>query len=204
MKKAKFIAFEGIDKAGKMVQVGLLQSYLESLDLSVSLFEFPNYQTETGLLIKSYLQGSVSLPIEAATTLYTTNKYEALPDLCASLQYTDFVLVDRYKASAVAYSSARGEVPTAWIDQLEAFLPNPDLTIYLDIDPSVSMERKGKSEINDKYESNMGFLGKVRSLYIDFVVDHPRTWLAIDGEETIAKVHLKIREAVASRFLDDY
>jgi hypothetical protein len=51
------------------------------------------------------------------------------------------LLCDRYLASSVAYGEAQG-LDAAWLTEIQRYLPQPDLTVLLDIVPDVSASRK--------------------------------------------------------------
>ena len=51
------------------------------------------------------------------------------------------VVCDRYLASSIAYGEAQG-VDAAWLTEIQRFLPQPSLTILLDIPPDASLTRK--------------------------------------------------------------
>ena len=51
------------------------------------------------------------------------------------------VICDRYLASSIAYGEAQGLDP-AWLEEIQRYLPRPDLTIVLDIAPDTAVQRK--------------------------------------------------------------
>ena len=55
-------------------------------------------------------------------------------------------LCDRYLASSVAYGEAQGLDP-AWLAEIQQFLPQPTLTILLDIAPETAVRRKRSTAI---------------------------------------------------------
>ena len=74
--------------------------------------------------------------------LYIANRYERRPDLDRWQAAGIALVCDRYVASSVAYGEAHGLDP-AWLAELQRFLPQPDLTILLDIAPATSLEPQG-------------------------------------------------------------
>lgn len=57
-----------------------------------------------------------------------------------------------------------------WIKVLNKFAPEPDLTIYLDVEPSIGLQRKQSSTTKIKYlEESESFLHRVRAIYKELV-----------------------------------
>ena len=73
------------------------------------------------------------------------------------------MICDRYLASSVAYGEAQGLDP-AWLPDMQRHLPQPDLTILLDIPPEASARRKRTDR--DRYEQDLALLGRVRNSYL--------------------------------------
>jgi dTMP kinase len=95
--------------------------------------------------------------------LYIANRYEWKPQIEFELGRGTVLICDRYLASSIAYGEAQGLDP-AWLTGIQTYLPQPDVTFLLDIDPDVSARRKTADR--DKYERDLALLGRVRSSYI--------------------------------------
>ena len=93
-------------------------------------------------------------------------RYSGPDGLAAAIETYDVVLTERY-LSAYTYGVAAG-VGRAQILALESDLPAPDLTVLLDIDPSIARSRRPEDP-SDIYESDLIFQAKVRELYLDLV-----------------------------------
>nr|MDO8075949.1 thymidylate kinase [Candidatus Freyarchaeota archaeon] len=64
---------------------------------------------------------------------------------------------------SIVYQAAEG-LDIGWIESINKFAVEPDLTIFLDVDPEVALARKIKSE--EKFE-NVEFLKEVRRIYLE-------------------------------------
>ncbi|WP_134682616.1 dTMP kinase [Brevibacillus migulae] len=64
----------------------------------------------------------------------------------------------------MAYAHAKG-IDLRWLGNLFQHTLQPHLEILIDIPAEVSVDRKGKFGANDKYESDLKFLRKVRDCY---------------------------------------
>jgi dTMP kinase len=105
------------------------------------------------------------------------------------------VICDRYLASSVAYGEAFGLDP-AWLVDIQRHLPQPDLTVLLDIAPETAVARKQQGR--DRYERDTALLGRVRESYRRQAAT-TANWIRIDGELTKDAVAAAISDAVRSR-----
>jgi dTMP kinase len=73
------------------------------------------------------------------------------------------LICDRYLASSIAYGEAQG-LDASWLVEIQKYLPQPDITFLLDMDPDVSARRKTADR--DRYERDLDLLGRVRASYM--------------------------------------
>ena len=111
--------------------------------------------------------------------LYVANRYERRDRIATALTEGVIVLCDRYVASSVAYGEAQGVDPE-WLVAIQRRLPQPDLTILLDIPPEVSARRKRAGR--DAFERDLGLLARVRDSYIRQAAAHPESWVRLDAD----------------------
>ena len=78
--------------------------------------------------------------------MYVANRYERRPDITRWLAEGAVLVCDRYVASSIAYGEAQGLDPQ-WLTDVQRFLPQPDLTILLDIAPETAVQRKATGAI---------------------------------------------------------
>ncbi len=57
MKGGKLIVIEGTDCSGKFTQLNLLTERLKSLPSAVASFDFPNYDSPTGKVVRMHIDG---------------------------------------------------------------------------------------------------------------------------------------------------
>ena len=73
--------------------------------------------------------------------LYVANRFEWKPEIERERGAGTILICDRYLASSVAYGEAQG-LDAAWLQEIQKYLPQPDVTFLLDMDPQVSARRK--------------------------------------------------------------
>jgi dTMP kinase len=142
------IAFEGLDQSGKQTQAGALHDYVTSLGRAARLLSFPDYETAIGAEIGRALHGERDYAPDTMQLLYVANRYEKRGRIEAWLAEGCVVVCDRYMASSIAYGEAQG-LDGAWLTDIQRYLPQPDLTVLLDIAPETAASRKAANR--DKY-----------------------------------------------------
>ncbi len=193
----RLIAFEGLDQSGKQTQAERLASMLRERGFDVLALSFPDYATSIGTEIGRALRGEREYGPDVMQLLYVANRYEFKPRIEAMLAGDGFVVCDRYLASSVAYGEAQGLDP-AWLRQIQHYLPQPDLTILLDIAPATTVDRKSTGR--DRYERDLAMLERVRASYLRQAGDG---WLRLaadrDRDDIAGDVASAIRPLIASR-----
>ncbi|MEM1918280.1 MAG: hypothetical protein QW504_06315, partial [Sulfolobales archaeon] len=99
------------------------------------------------------------------------------------LERGGIVILDRYKYSTIAYQGALG-LPLEWLREVQKYLPDPDVAVYLDINPVEGLKRKLKSkERTLTYFENVERIEKAREIYLD---------MASRGELTLVDASLEL------------
>src|SRR5262245_62173048 len=156
------IAFEGLDQSGKQTQAERLLDAFRAAGRNAEFLTFPEYTTDIGKEIGHALQGERDYQPDTLQLLYIANRFEFRPRIEAWLRAGTMVVCDRYLASSIAYGEAQG-VDAVWLTETQRHLPQPSLTLFMDMSPSVSLTRKKADR--DKFERDMPLLGRVRESY---------------------------------------
>lgn len=186
------IAFEGLDQSGKQTQAQLLSERLEVASRAVRVVSFPDYHTAIGAEIGRALRGESDYGPDVMQLLYIANRFEWKPEIDRALASGAVVLCDRYVASSVAYGEALGLDP-AWLVEVQRFLPQPELTVVLDIAPETAVRRKAANR--DRFEQDLALLERVRASYRRQAARPD--WMLIDGERDRVAVAADVASAVA-------
>src|SRR6266498_2844966 len=156
------IAFEGLDQSGKETQARLLRARLEAGGHRVETLTFPDDSTPLGKDIRAALAGTREYARNVMQLLYIANRHERREDITRWLAEGAVVICDRYLASSIAYGDAQGLDP-AWLTDVQRKLPQPALTLLLDIAPETALARKQSNR--DRYERDLDLLSRVRASY---------------------------------------
>jgi dTMP kinase len=160
----------------------------------VRLLSFPAYNTHIGTEIGKALHGDRQYGADVMQLLYVANRYELKPEIARELERGTVVVCDRYLASSVAYGEAQGLDP-AWLIEIQRHLPQPDVTLLLDIAPDVSARRKTADR--DRYERDLALLERVRASYVR---QAGVEWHRLDADRDRDLVAADVWNAVASKF----
>ncbi len=147
---AKFIVFEGIDGSGKGTQIRALAERLRAEGRHVYVTAEPT-ESVTGGLLRDALSGVTPRTGCEMAALFLIDRVNHNVNPVTGIKKmldADFdVICDRYYYSTLAYQGS--ETDFEWVRSLNLDCPEirrPDVCIFLDLDPEVSMKRIGKSD----------------------------------------------------------
>lgn len=180
MKSGFFIAIDGIDGCGSTTQTELLGKHMKSKGYKVHLTKEPS-NSDIGNLIRLFLKKK-DTPGPTDALLFAADRIQHYyREILPKLNENFIVISDRYLESSIAYQTVQLLQETIsyqmefefnnsldWVENINKFAPNPDITIILDIEPKISLDRKISDEnfqSVDKYE-DAKFLEEVRKIYI--------------------------------------
>jgi len=108
-----------------------------------------------------------------------------------------WVLCDRYLFSSIAYQ-ASDTIDTAWLIEINRFAPTPDLTIFVDTDPDICMDRIRSRSGNDELFHDEGVLRRALSVYRHVISDGRLAGrlVVVDGNNKVDDVASDVSAAV--------
>ncbi len=159
------IAIEGIDGAGKTTQAHHVQDLLMRRDLPVIRTKEPTTGQYGQILRDSANTGRLSLEEEIET--FIKDRQDHVDGvICPELRSGKIVITDRYYFSNMAYQGARGANPDDIMARNEAFAPEPDLLVILDIEPKMGLERVRTRGDRITHFEKTGTLRKAREIFL--------------------------------------
>lgn len=197
----RFIVFEGGDGAGTTTQLKLLARTLERSGIPHWITSEPTDEPE-GRLIRRILSGELARDPGTLARLYAADRNEHLrgdAGILARLARGETVVCDRYIFSSLAYQgvSCGPELPF----ELNSGFPLPQLLIFFDIEPELSMDRLGSRAKLDIFEK-LPFQEKVRAAYkaaIQRYADSGMSVVVVDASRSIEEVASAIRGAIGEK-----
>jgi dTMP kinase len=205
LKKGVLITLEGNEGSGKSTQIKLLSRYLKKRGYSVFLTREPG-----GTLISDQIRRTLlsnrnkkMTPI-CETLLYMASRAQLVEEVIKPrLAKGQVILCDRWLDATVAYQGYGGGVDLDWIARLGAWVTNdvkPALSIFLDLPLLIGLKRAISHKPADRMERKKNlFHQKVRQGYLEIAKKEPGRFkrLAVDPQDSVERVHEKIKEMVS-------
>jgi thymidylate kinase (EC 2.7.4.9) len=186
-----FVAIEGIDGSGKSTVISHLAGILPRVYVTREPSGGP-----IGRLIKEWaLRGGSSDP-HVDALLFAADRIEHYRrEVKPKLMEGFLVVTERYVESSIAYQGAAG-VPIDFIKYINSLVPKPDLTVILDVDPQIAVERISRRGGAEKFE-HAAFLRRVREIYLRRAAEeeHP----VVDASRPPEAVAREVAEIIKSR-----
>lgn len=140
-----FIVIEGLDGSGKTTQIDMLRDRLQGMGEACYVTAEPT-ELPTGKFIRSILQHEIKADPKTVAALYAADRIEHLyhptEGLLHKLAEGYHVISSRYYFSSLAYQSEFAD--PGWVASLNMLAKRTlpaDITIFLDLEPEVSMQR---------------------------------------------------------------
>jgi len=150
----KLIVFDGLDGSGKGTQSSMLCEYLLSKNIKAKKISFPMYDNISSTLVKLYLNGGLGEnPSDtnsfAASSLFALDRYVSYRTDWGKTynEQNSVIICDRYTTANAIHQLAKlpKEEWNEFLNWLWDFeftklgLPRPDLVIYLEMTPELSL-----------------------------------------------------------------
>jgi len=200
--QGKFIVIEGLEGAGKSTAMQTVVDTLKSLGVNDIVFTREPGGTPLAEKLRHLIKHETEEPV--------TDKAELLMLYAARVQLVEnvikpalaegkWVLGDRHDMSSQAYQGGGRQIDRKILDNLKRTVLGdfePDLTIYLDIDPAVGLERvRGRGELDRIEQQSLDFFYRTHQRYLELTQNNDKA-VIIDAEQPLEKVTADIKQAV--------
>jgi dTMP kinase len=201
--RGKFIAFEGIDGAGKSTLIKLINEKYKSLGIKTYLTAQPT-KNYIGTSIRNILTGIKEGDERTIAALFLADRIDHITHSeYGIMQFIDkgfYVLCDRYYLSSYAYHVPY--VTMDWVIEANSICANlcrPDYTFYIDISVEVSMQRLTQGRATLERFENIDRITQVKSNYEEAIrrVSKDENIIRIDGNRSIDEIIEDIYRALA-------
>lgn len=186
----RFITLEGGEGAGKTTLIGALKTWLQDRGTDVVVTREPGGTPGAELLRDILLKGETDRwsAITEALLMYAARVDHVERLIQPALARGAWVISDRFADSTTAYQGTAGGMPVWRIRQLhKAALGDfdPDLTLVLDLDPAVGMQRAlDRGEDATRFERHgLDYHRRLRQAFLDIASAEPRRCAVIDASE---------------------
>jgi dTMP kinase len=218
-KRGRFITFEGLDGCGKSTQTHRLAEVLRTEGIEVIETREPG-GTAVGERIRAIVLDSATsglAPRAELALLFASRAQQIHENILPALNAGKWVLCDRFTDSSEAYQGGgRGLGSEAVLTMHRVICGNlqPDLTVFMDSDPSASVARArrrnltrvatqqgGEADENRFEQESQAFFTRVHNAYLVIARREPERVFLVDARRAPDTVHRDIVEAVRARLL---
>lgn len=193
-----FITIEGPDGSGKTTLVqGLSQRLAEHLKVPLTVTREPG-GSDLAEKIREVIIDPKNKEMDDRTEALlfaASRRQHIIETINPALQQGEVVLCDRFVDSSIAYQGAGREIGVKEIATLNQFATEnltPDITLYLDVDAQVGLNRIGSEESKrekDRLElEKIDFHNRVRDAYQVLLKNNPDRMHLIDATQDVDKV----------------
>lgn len=207
-----FITFEGIEGTGKSTQIALLKAHMQAQGERVTVTLEPG-GSRIGAELRRVLLSleNRDLTPQAELFLYLADRAQHVAQVVRpALTSGAIVLCDRFADSTVAYQGYGRGMDPKLLHQLNAVAVDglwPQLTILLDLDPVIGLERamernsrEGKTSAEGRFEAeSLAFHNRVRQGFLKLAASSPERISVVDASGTPEEIALTVRALVEAR-----
>ena len=201
-----FITLEGPEGSGKTSHIPYLVEYLREKGHAV----FPTREpggTSISEQIRDILHDlkNAEMHPRTETLLYQAARAQIVEQVIKPrLADGEIVISDRYYDSTIAYQGYGHQQDLEQVRQLVKYATGglvPDLTILLDLDVEVGLQRKKKNnaEWNRMDDHEVQFYQRVRAGYLEMARQEPDRWVVVDSGQKWESVQDELRDIITSR-----
>lgn len=192
----KFITLEGSEGVGKSTNIAVIKQWLNENNIDYVATREPG-GTPLAEEVRQLLLSPRDENVDATAELllvFAARAQHINTYIRPHLERGTWVLSDRFTDATFAYQGFGRGLDVALIEQLEQTVQQglqPDLTVYLDVDVRVGLERaRARGELDRFEQEAVDFFERVRQGYLARVNQNPNRFAVVDagqGMEDVAR-----------------
>ena len=199
--QGKFIVVEGLEGAGKSSAIASLVSHLQAKSIPTLTVREPGGTPLAEALrdlVKKQWQEEVTAETELLL-MYASRAQLVHNVICPALAAGKWVIADRHDLSSRAYQGGGRQLGDAKLQALKQLVLgdfSPDLTLLLDLDPEIGLERaRARGELDRIEQEAMAFFQRTRARYLE-IAEQERGIKVIAADQPMADVHQALINAL--------
>mgnify|MGYP001627462780 CR=1 FL=1 len=203
MQRGKFLTIEGTEGVGKSTNLAFVRDWLQSRGIEVVVTREPG-GTPMAEEIRALLLNKRDEPVDETAELllvFAARAQHLAQVIKPALARGAWVLSDRFTDATYAYQGGGRGLNKATIEQLEHLVQGdlrPDLTLILDIDVELGLNRARQRGELDRFESEtIGFFERVRVAYRERAQAANNRYALVDAGKTLVEVQAEIASVLA-------
>lgn len=194
MQRGKFLTIEGTEGVGKSTNLTFVRDWLQTRGIEVVVTREPG-GTPLAEEIRNLLLAKRQEPVNETAELllvFAARAQHIAQVIEPALERGAWVLSDRFTDATYAYQGGGRGLNKTVIAQLESLVQRdlqPDLTLILDIDVALGLNRARQRGELDRFESEaLEFFERVRAAYRERVIAAPARYALVDAGQPLEKV----------------
>ncbi|WP_258240305.1 dTMP kinase [Pseudidiomarina homiensis] len=199
--QGKFIVVEGLEGAGKSSAIASLVSHLQAKSIATLTVREPGGTPLAEALrdlVKKQWQEEVTAETELLL-MYASRAQLVHNVIRPALAAGKWVIADRHDLSSRAYQGGGRQLGDAKLQTLKKLVLGdfvPDLTLLLDLDPEIGLERaRARGELDRIEQEAMAFFQRTRERYLE-IARQERGIKVIAADQPMAEVHQALVNAL--------
>ena len=194
-----FITIEGVEGVGKSTNIDTIKGYLTQNKIDFVITREPG-----GTLIAEKIRdllleinnGEKLSELSELLLIFASRAQHLEKLIKPALAEGKWVICDRFTDATYAYQGGGRGLDWEKISQLEELVQGdlrPDLTIILDLNPQLGLERvKSRGEMDRFEQEKIRFFTKVRAAYLKLAAADPERCIVIDASNELAEVSAQL------------
>lgn len=203
MQRGKFLTIEGTEGVGKSTNLSFVADWLRARGIEVIVTREPG-GTPLAEEIRNLLLSKRDESFDETAELllvFAARAQHLAQVIKPALARGAWVLSDRFTDATYAYQGGGRGLSKATIEQLEQLVQGdlrPDLTLILDIDVELGLNRARQRGELDRFESEaVVFFERVRAAYRQRAKAAPTRYAVVDAGKTLNEVQAEIDQVLA-------
>lgn len=204
-----FITIEGPDGAGKTSVIKkLIPMLVKTVQQEIVATREPGGSRIAEEIRELILNPeNIEMDIRTEALLYAAGRRQHLVEkIIPALETGKVVICDRFVDSSLAYQGVARGIGISEVAEINQFATDnlsPDLTLYLDIEAHLGLERINQNKNNRQFDrldqETLEFHEKVRSAYLTIAKEQSERIVQIDASQELEKVVADCYETIIKR-----
>ena len=206
--RGRFITIEGTEGVGKSTNIQWVKDWLVQNNIPFIATREPG-GTPLAESLRELLLANRAEAVDATAELlmvFAARAQHLNTIIRPALDSGTWVLSDRFTDATYAYQGCGRGLSLDTITQLENLVQGslrPDLTLYLDVDVKVGLERaRLRGELDRFEQEETAFFERVRQGYLERVAENPHAYAVINAGQDLESVQKDVLEVLNTRLFD--
>ena len=201
-----FITIEGIEGVGKSTNIDVIKRYLTDKKVEFVVTREPGgtflAEKIRELLVNVHVKENLT-ELSELLLIFASRAQHLETLIKPTLAKGIWVISDRFTDATYAYQGGGRGLDQRKISLLEELIQEdlrPDLTVILDLNPQVGLERAKRRGELDRFENeDINFFNKVRATYLKIAAADPKRCVVLDASLELSEVKSQLLKSLKTR-----